>query len=159
MGISQIRATISSHSRVVFAFWGKAQSSYAPFSASAEFQWTSLSRVPNYSSEYSLQVLGKAFEVITHLVTTSAINKKDAFTAMGGLVEKMADIKLKGLAGEALFAISEALGPQFTIVQLHKKATAHKNPKARPSDESAKLHNCRRRRNPSFSISLDSPVY
>lgn len=77
------------------------------------------------------QVLGKAFEVITHLVAESSVTKKDAFTAMGGLVDKMSDIKLKGPAGEALFAISEALGPQFTITQLHKKAATHKNPKVK----------------------------
>lgn len=75
-------------------------------------------------------MLGKAFEVITFLVTASSVSKKDAFTAMGGLVDKMSDIKLKGPAGDALFAISEALGPQFTLTQLHKKASAHKNPKA-----------------------------
>lgn len=75
------------------------------------------------------QVLGKAFEVISYLVANSIVSKKDAFTAMGGLVEKMSDIKLKNPAGEAMFAISEALGPQFTITQLHKKASAHKNPK------------------------------
>ena len=79
------------------------------------------------------QVLGKAFEIVTHLVNMSTVTKKDAFTAMGGLVEKMSDIKLKGPAAEALFAISEALGPQFTITQLHKKAAAHKNPKVRSS--------------------------
>ena len=76
-----------------------------------------------------LQVLGKGFEIITHLVANSSVSKKDAFTAMGGLVEKMSDIKLKGLAADALFSISECLGPQFTITQLHKKASAHKNPK------------------------------
>ena len=75
------------------------------------------------------QVLGKAFEIISYLVANSTVGKKDAFTAMGGLVEKMSDIKLKNPAGEAMFAISEALGPQFTITQLHKKASAHKNPK------------------------------
>jgi cytoskeleton-associated protein 5 len=74
-------------------------------------------------------VLGKGFEVVTFLVGKSTVSKKDAFIAMGGLVEKMSDIKLKGPAGDALFAISEALGPQFTFTQLHKKASVHKNPK------------------------------
>ena len=75
-------------------------------------------------------MLGKAFEVITYVASVTSVSKKDAFTAMGGLVDKMSDIKLKGPAGDALFAISEALGPQFTLTQLHKKASAHKNPKA-----------------------------
>ena len=65
------------------------------------------------------QVLGKAFEVITFLSNTSTVSKKDAFMAIGGLVDKMSDIKLKGPAGETLTAFSEALGPP---VRLHAAA-------------------------------------
>ena len=75
------------------------------------------------------QVLGKALELITFLAASTSISKKDAFLAVGGLVDKMSDIKLKGPAGDALTAISEALGPQFVFTQLHKKAASHKNPK------------------------------
>lgn len=57
------------------------------------------------------------------------VNKKAAFIAMGGLVDKMSDIKLKGPSGEALFAIAENISPQFVFTQLHKKAAGHKNPK------------------------------
>lgn len=78
----------------------------------------------------SLQVMSKAFELISLVATESpSMTKKDAFLAIGGLVDKMADIKLKGPAGQALTATSEALGPQFVCMQLHKKAVAHKNPK------------------------------
>ena len=83
-------------------------------------------------SNAHLQVLGKVFEVITLLVNNSNVSKKDAFTAIGGLVDKMSDIKLKAPAGEALFAISETHGPQFVFIQLHKKAANHKNPKVAP---------------------------
>ena len=77
-----------------------------------------------------LQVLGKVFELIALLANESSkLSKKDAFTAITGLVDKMSDIKLKGPAGEALTAMSEALGPQFVFTQLHKRASAHKNPK------------------------------
>ena len=48
---------------------------------------------------------------------------------MGGLVDKMSDIKLKGPAGDALFSIAENISPQFVFTQLHKKAASHKNPK------------------------------
>ena len=74
--------------------------------------------------------MGLTFEVVNHLVNTGLVNKKAAFIAMGGLVDKMSDIKLKGPAGEALFAIAENISPQFAVTQLHKKASAHKNPKA-----------------------------
>ncbi|KAK9814323.1 hypothetical protein WJX72_004049 [[Myrmecia] bisecta] len=88
-----------------------------------------MSYLPGWA-EKNFQVLSKAFELITYLAKTSpALNKKDAFVAIGGLVDKMADIKLKGPAGEALTALSEALGPRFVFTQLHKKAAAHKNPK------------------------------
>lgn len=84
-------------------------------------------------------MLGKSFEVVTQLVATCGVSKKDAFTAIGGLVEKVADIKLKAPAAEALFAISETLGPQFTCTQLHKKAAAHKNPKVLQTPDIAAL--------------------
>ena len=78
----------------------------------------------------TLQVMSKAFELISLVATESpSMTKKDAFLAIGGLVDKMADIKLKAPAGQALIATSEALGPQFVCMQLHKKAVAHKNPK------------------------------
>lgn len=70
------------------------------------------------------------FELISLLASESSkLSKKDAFTAISGLVDKMSDIKLKGPAGHALTAMSEALGPQFVFTQLHKKAAVHKNPK------------------------------
>ena len=79
---------------------------------------------------FAFQVLGKVFELIALLATESSkLSKKDAFTAITGLVDKMSDIKLKGPAGEALTAMSEALGPQFIFTQLHKRAAAQKNPK------------------------------
>ena len=78
----------------------------------------------------TLQVMSKAFELISLVATESpSMTKKDAFLAIGGLVDKITDIKLKGPAGQALTATSEALGPQFVCMQLHKKAVAHKNPK------------------------------
>lgn len=78
------------------------------------------------------------FELIALLATESSkLSKKDAFTAISGLVDKMSDIKLKGPAGDALTAMSEALGPQFVFTQLHKKAVAHKNPKVRMCHTSA----------------------
>lgn len=70
------------------------------------------------------------FELIALLANESSkLSKKDAFTAISGLVDKMSDIKLKSSAGDALTAMSEALGPQFVFTQLHKKAAVHKNPK------------------------------
>ena len=78
------------------------------------------------------------FELIALLANESSkLSKKDAFTAISGLVDKMSDIKLKGPAGDALTAMSEALGPQFVFTQLHKKAAAHKNPKVRMCHVSA----------------------
>lgn len=75
------------------------------------------------------------FELIALLATESSkLSKKDAFTAITGLVDKMSDIKLKGSAGQALTAMSEALGPQFVFTQLHKRAAAQKNPKVSTSN-------------------------
>lgn len=41
----------------------------------------------------------------------------------------MADLKLKQPSFDTLTALAEAVGPQFLLTQLHKKATTHKNPK------------------------------
>ena len=60
--------------------------------------------------------------MISRLVDTGLVNKKAAFISMGGLVDKISDIKLKGPAGDALFSIAENVGPQFVFTQLHKKA-------------------------------------
>ena len=77
-----------------------------------------------------LQVYGKAFEAIVGLVNkTTALAKKAGFVAMGGVVDKLSDAKLKGGACDVLTALSEAVGPQFVCAQLHKKAAAHKSPK------------------------------
>lgn len=82
------------------------------------------------SCDILLQVLGKVFELIALVATESSkLSKKDAFTAVTGLVDKMSDMKLKASAGQALTAMSEALGPQFVFAQLHKRAAAQKNPK------------------------------
>ena len=73
---------------------------------------------------------------------SSKLSKKDAFTAVTGLVDKMSDIKLKGPAGEALTAMSEALGPQFIFTQLHKRAAAQKNPKVKRAWTCMCISNC-----------------
>ena len=77
----------------------------------------------------STQVQARAFDVMAVLAATWPVGKRDAFAALAGLGDKMADMKLKGPAGDALTALSEACGPQFVATQLHKKAAAHKNPK------------------------------
>ena len=75
-------------------------------------------------------MLGKAFEALTCLAAqATAMSKRDAFTALGGTVDKLSDAKLRGTACALLDALAEAVGPQFVCAQLHKKAAAHKSPK------------------------------
>ena len=70
------------------------------------------------------------YEALTALVTQAAsTSKKDAFTALGGVVDKMSDVKLRAAACGLLDALAETVGPQFVSAQLHKKAAAHKSPK------------------------------
>jgi len=80
--------------------------------------------------EKNFQVLGKAFELITQIAASEvSLTKKDAFLAVGGLVPKLSDTKLKGPAFDALSALAEVVGPQFVCGQLHKQASLQKNPK------------------------------
>jgi cytoskeleton-associated protein 5 len=81
-------------------------------------------------SDKNFQVLNKEFEVLTHLArTASAFGRRDAAVALGGLVDKIHELKHKVQVCEALTAISEAVGPQFVMAELHKRAAANKNPK------------------------------
>lgn len=118
--------------------------------------------------------------MLTHLARTAgAFGRRDAAVALGGLVDKIHELKHKWVSGgrlrcecgvharretvplgvlfclppghatctkghtclappncrrvqvcEALTAISEAVGPQFVMAELHKRAAANKNPKA-----------------------------
>jgi hypothetical protein len=78
----------------------------------------------------ALQVSGKVFEAITLLAGADGpFLKKDAFIAITGLVDKIADSKLKPSVFTGLMALAEAVGPQFVFTQVHKKALAHKSPK------------------------------
>ena len=75
-------------------------------------------------------MLGKAFEAVAALVSrTTTLTKKAGFVALGGVVDKLIDTKLKNPACEVLITLSEAVSPQFVSAQLHKKAAAHKSPK------------------------------
>ncbi|KAL6753732.1 armadillo-type protein [Haematococcus lacustris] len=81
-------------------------------------------------SEKNFQVMAKQFEVVRVLADTAPnFSKRDGYAAVCGLIEKVADMKLKGPSFDALMAISEALSPAFTATLLHKKAAVHKNPK------------------------------
>lgn len=45
------------------------------------------------------------------------------------LQPQVGDLKLKQPSFETLTCLAEAVGPQFVMAQLHKKAASHKNPK------------------------------
>ncbi|KAL4424717.1 hypothetical protein ABPG77_000060 [Micractinium sp. CCAP 211/92] len=78
----------------------------------------------------NFQVLNKVFDVVTHLArTASTFARRDAFLALGGLADKIHELKHKVQVYEGLNAISEAVGPQFVMAELHKRAAANKNPK------------------------------
>ncbi len=88
-----------------------------------------MSHLPGWS-EKNFQVMAKAFDLITQIAGADVtISKKDAFVALGGMVPKLSDGKLKGPVSDALTALAEVVGPQFICAQLHKQASAQKNPK------------------------------
>lgn len=83
-----------------------------------------------YPRLVTVQVMKQQFELIKYVAASSGVvSKADAFVAIEGLVEKVADIKLKGTVFETLLVLCENVGPQFVFSQIHSKAEKHKNPK------------------------------
>eukprot|EP00210_Caulerpa_lentillifera_P009280 g8845.t1 len=88
-----------------------------------------VSLVPGWS-EKIFQVMGKQFEVVKFVVEkASDLAKADAYAAITGLVEKIADLKLKNMVWEILMGICEHLGLHFVFTLIHSLAKKHKNPK------------------------------
>ncbi|CAD7700615.1 unnamed protein product [Ostreobium quekettii] len=80
--------------------------------------------------EKNFQVMSKQFELLKHVATNAkSVAKSDAFVAIDGLAEKVADIKLKAIAFECLSVFCERVGPPFVFNHIHSKAEKHKNPK------------------------------
>ncbi|KXZ46795.1 TOG1 protein [Gonium pectorale] len=88
-----------------------------------------VSHVPGWG-EKNFQVMAKQFEMLRAVAANCpSFSKRDAFTCIGGLIDKVADLKLKQPSFDTLTSVAEAVGPQFVMTQMHKKAAAHKNPK------------------------------
>jgi cytoskeleton-associated protein 5 len=80
--------------------------------------------------ERNLQVTAKCFEVLEFLARQAPdFSKHTAMLAMGAVVSKVAEPKLKAPSADVLTAWAESLGPRFVAAQLYKRASAHKNPK------------------------------
>jgi cytoskeleton-associated protein 5 len=78
----------------------------------------------------NLQVTAKCFEVLEFLARQAPdFSKHTAMLAMGAVVSKVAEPKLKAPSADVLTAWAESLGPRFVAAQLYKRASAHKNPK------------------------------
>ncbi|KAG2491479.1 hypothetical protein HYH03_010264 [Edaphochlamys debaryana] len=88
-----------------------------------------MSHVPGWG-EKNFQVMAKQFEVLRAVAAgCHTFSKRDAFNCINGVIDKVADLKLKQPSFDTLTSVAEAVGPQFVMTQLHKKAASHKNPK------------------------------
>lgn len=88
-----------------------------------------VSLIPGWT-EKIFQVMGKQFEIVKFVVErVSDLPKADAYAAIIGLVEKIADLKLKTMVWEILMGICEHLGLHFVFTLIHSLAKKHKNPK------------------------------
>jgi len=61
--------------------------------------------------------------------TSQALSKSDAYAVIVGLVEKIADIKLKTQSQEILLLICEHVGLHFVFSLVYSLAKKHRNPK------------------------------
>lgn len=87
-----------------------------------------ISQLPGWS-EKIFQVMGKQFEVVRYVVENSKLSPSDAYVAIVGLAEKIADIKLKTTAWETLLSVCETQGLHFVFTVIYSLAKKHRNPK------------------------------
>ena len=84
---------------------------------------------PGYAHK---QVMAKAFEICTKLAQRSdSFNATCVSCLLPGLVDKVADIKLRLGVCACLTACCEAVGLPFVVHSSLSQFSAHKNPKVR----------------------------
>jgi len=89
---------------------------------------SSLAAFPGWSDS-NFQVVAKMFATLSALSTQSNFGYRHAEPALDIVSEKLADLKLRGVASETLSTLGEAIGPKIIIACLKEKAGGHKNPK------------------------------
>jgi cytoskeleton-associated protein 5 len=78
----------------------------------------------------NLQVLGRVFDFVARLSRLAPqFSRRSVALCVPGLVEKLADAKLKASAQEALTSLAEATSPALVHSLASRHALAHKNPK------------------------------
>lgn len=80
-------------------------------------------------SDSNFQVVAKMFATLGALSSQTNFSYRHAEPSLGILCEKLADLKLRGVASETLSTLAEAIGPKITIACVKEKAGGHKNPK------------------------------
>ncbi|KAI3741132.1 hypothetical protein L1987_58799 [Smallanthus sonchifolius] len=88
-----------------------------------------LCAVPGWT-EKNVQVQQQVIEVVNHIASTaSKFPKKCVVLCIGGICERVADIKTRAQAMKCLTTFSEAVGPGFIFERMFKIMKEHKNPK------------------------------
>lgn len=101
-----------------------------------------VAQLPGWN-EKIFQVMGKQFEVLQFVIEKSAvIARPDAYAAIIGLLEKIADIKLKTLSWDILLSICEHLGLHFVFTLIYSIAKQHRNPKVHSRNFLSKRTHC-----------------
>ncbi|XP_042752685.1 protein MOR1 [Lactuca sativa] len=85
--------------------------------------------VPGWSDKH-IKVQQLVIEVVNHIASTaSKFSKKCVVLCIGGLYERLADIKTRTQAMKCLTTFSEAVGPGFIFERMFKIMKEQKNPK------------------------------
>ncbi|XP_076948805.1 protein MOR1-like [Bidens hawaiensis] len=88
-----------------------------------------LCAVPGWT-EKNVQVQQQVIEVVNHIASTaSKFPKKCVVLCIGGICERVADIKTRAQAMKCLTTFSEAVSPGFVFERMFKIMKEHKNPK------------------------------
>ncbi|PWA88987.1 protein MOR1 [Artemisia annua] len=85
--------------------------------------------VPGWS-EKNVQVQQQVIEVVSHIASTATkFPKICVVLCIGGICERVADIKTRAQAMKCLTTFSEVVGPGFVFERMFKIMKEHKNPK------------------------------
>ncbi|KAJ9565978.1 hypothetical protein OSB04_001944 [Centaurea solstitialis] len=127
--ITQLKSTVWKERLEAITSFKEQVEALQELNPSVEILIRLLCAVPGWS-EKNVQVQQQVIEVVNNIASTaSKFPKKCVVLCIGGVCERVADIKTRAQAMKCLTTFSEAVGPGFVFERMSKIMKEHKNPK------------------------------